>query len=134
MRIFVALYIKKSENVFITSPSVYALLRCNVKRGFIFIFCYVSNVDQTRNDSCQFRSVLISKSNIQSNCKLILTGPLKDTRKTNYQEEFVQCGFISVVINGEERPQCVMYCEVLVNESFKANRITRHLKKTRSFG
>jgi hypothetical protein len=57
-----------------------------------------------------------------------MAGPLKDTRKRKYQEEFIKYGFTSVVISGEERPQCVICCEVLANESFKANKLIRHLK------
>jgi hypothetical protein len=39
-----------------------------------------------------------------------------------YQEEFMMYGFTSAVINGEERTQCVICCEVLANESFKAKK------------
>jgi hypothetical protein len=52
-----------------------------------------------------------------------MAGPLKDTRKRKYQEEFIKYGFTSVVISGEERPQCVICCEVLANESFKVNKL-----------
>jgi hypothetical protein len=55
-------------------------------------------------------------------------GPLKDTRKRKYQEEFIKYGFTSIVINGEERPQFVICCEVLANLSFKVNKLIRHLK------
>jgi hypothetical protein len=53
---------------------------------------------------------------------------LKDTRKRKYQEEFIKYGFTSTVIDGEERPQCVICCEVLANESFKLNKLIQHLK------
>jgi hypothetical protein len=49
-------------------------------------------------------------------------------RERKYQEELIKYGFISIVINGEEWPQCVICCEVLANESFKVNKLTRHLK------
>jgi hypothetical protein len=57
-----------------------------------------------------------------------MAGPLKDTKKMKYEEEFMKHGFTSVVINGKERPQCVKCCEVLANESFKVNKLIRHLK------
>jgi hypothetical protein len=36
-----------------------------------------------------------------------VTGKLKDTRKSKYQEEFMKFGFTSVVSNGDEWPQWV---------------------------
>jgi hypothetical protein len=32
---------------------------------------------------------------------------MKDTRKRKYREDFIKFGFTSLVINGDERPQCV---------------------------
>jgi hypothetical protein len=58
-----------------------------------------------------------------------MAGPLKDTRKRKYQGEFIKYGFTSIVISGEERPQCAICCEVLANESFEVNKLIRHLKK-----
>jgi hypothetical protein len=57
-----------------------------------------------------------------------MAGPLKDTRKRKYEEELIKYGFTSIVINREEIPQCVICCEVLENESFKVNKLIRHLK------
>jgi uncharacterized protein YhfF len=57
-----------------------------------------------------------------------MAGPLKGTRNRKYQDEFIKYGFTSIVINGEERPQCVIRCEVLAIESFKVNKLIRHLK------
>jgi hypothetical protein len=56
-----------------------------------------------------------------------MAGPLKDTRKRKYQEEFIKYGFTSIVISGEERPHGVVCCEVLADESFKVNKLI-HLK------
>jgi hypothetical protein len=56
-----------------------------------------------------------------------MAGPLKDTRERKYLEELIKYRFTSIVINGEERPQCVICCEVLENESFKVNKLI-HLK------
>jgi hypothetical protein len=44
---------------------------------------------------------------------------MKDTRKGKYQEDFIKLGFTSIVINDDERPQCVICCEVLANEPFE---------------
>jgi hypothetical protein len=57
-----------------------------------------------------------------------MAGALKDTRKRKYEEEFIKYGFTSVVINGEESLQCMICCEVLTNESFKVDKLIRHLK------
>jgi hypothetical protein len=57
-----------------------------------------------------------------------MAGPLKDTRKRKYRQELIKYGFTSIVINGEERRQCVICCEVLENELFKVNKLIRHLK------
>jgi hypothetical protein len=48
---------------------------------------------------------------------------MKDRGKRRYQEDFIKFGFTSIVINGEENQQCVICCEVLANESFKANKL-----------
>jgi hypothetical protein len=97
--------------------------RDNIKRGFISIGCYICNIYQTRNGNYQFRSITdITKNNIECNCKLIMAGQRK------YQEEFIKYGFTSIVISGEEWPQCVICCEVPANESFKVNNLIRHLK------
>jgi hypothetical protein len=58
-----------------------------------------------------------------------MVGPLKDTRKRKYQEEFIKYGFTSRVINGDERPQYVICCEVLANESLKENKKNTSEKK-----
>jgi hypothetical protein len=50
-----------------------------------------------------------------------VAGPMKDTMKRKYQEGFKKFVFTSIVTNGDERPQCVVYCEVLANESFNVN-------------
>jgi uncharacterized protein YhfF len=51
-----------------------------------------------------------------------MVGPMKDVRRRKYEEDFIKFGFISVVINDEERPQCIICCEVLETESFKVNK------------
>jgi hypothetical protein len=56
-----------------------------------------------------------------------MVGPLKDMTKRKYQEEFIKFGFTSIITMEEERPQCMICCEVLSNESFKVNKLI-HLK------
>jgi hypothetical protein len=58
---------------------------------------------------------------------------MKDMRKRKYQEDFIKVGFTSVVINGSERPQCIICYEVLANESFNVNKLMRHLKTKHGF-
>jgi hypothetical protein len=50
-----------------------------------------------------------------------VAGQMKDTRKSKYKENFIKFGFTSIVINGDERLQCMISCEVLANEPFKTN-------------
>jgi hypothetical protein len=40
-----------------------------------------------------------------------------------YQEEFITYVFASAVINSEQRPQCAMCCEMLLNDSFKVSKL-----------
>jgi hypothetical protein len=42
-----------------------------------------------------------------------VAGAMEATRKRKYQDDIIKSGFTSLVINGEERPQCVICCEVL---------------------
>lgn len=36
--------------------------------------------------------------------------------KWKHEEEFIMCAFTSISINGEERSQCMICCELLANE------------------
>jgi hypothetical protein len=53
---------------------------------------------------------------------------MKDARERKCQKDFIKFRFTSVVSNGNERPQCVICCEVLENGSFDVNKLMRHLK------
>jgi hypothetical protein len=57
-----------------------------------------------------------------------VAGPINDIRKRKYEEDLMKSGITSVVINGDERPQCIICCEVLENESFNVNKLMRLLK------
>jgi hypothetical protein len=52
-----------------------------------------------------------------------MAGPMKDTMKRKYQKGYIKSGFSSVVINGNERPLCIICSEVLANESFNVNKL-----------
>jgi hypothetical protein len=76
--------------------------------------CYICNIDKPEMAITNLGLLLIpQKNNIECDCKLIMVGTLKDTRKRKYQEEFLKYAFTSIVINGEEKLQCVVCCEVL---------------------
>ena len=51
--------------------------------------------------------------------------PAKQPYKPKYSEEFIKIGFTCT--HDEPRPQCVVYSEVLTNESLKAGKLKRHL-------
>lgn len=57
-----------------------------------------------------------------------VAGPVKDTRKMNYPEYIVKFVFTSVVIKGDEMPQCVICYEMRANEPLKVNKLMSHLK------
>jgi hypothetical protein len=61
-----------------------------------------------------------------------MAGPRKDMRRRN-QYDFIKFGFSSVVINGEERPQCAICCEALANGSFNVNKLMQHVKTKHGF-
>jgi hypothetical protein len=75
--------------------------------------------------SCQKSKPRQGHSSAQPLTQTNVAGTMKDETKGKYQEDFVQFGFTSIVINGEEKPQCVMCCAV--NVSFNANTLMRHL-------
>ncbi|KAK1346479.1 hypothetical protein QTO34_000335 [Cnephaeus nilssonii] len=50
----------------------------------------------------------------------------KNIKKRKYSEDFLQYGFTSIITAGIEKPQCVIYCEVLSAESMKPNKLKRH--------
>jgi hypothetical protein len=51
----------------------------------------------------------------------------KKIRARKYQTDFLTFGFTYKLVNGEERPQCVVCGEVLANNSFNARNLRRHL-------
>jgi hypothetical protein len=48
-------------------------------------------------------------------------------RVRKYQTDFLTFSFTYELINGEERPQCVVCGEVLTNNSFNARNLHKHL-------
>ena len=53
--------------------------------------------------------------------------PAKQPYKPKYSKEFIKIGFTCTLINDDPRPQCVVYSEVLANESLKVGKLKRHL-------
>ena len=54
---------------------------------------------------------------------------LKKAEKGKYSPEYLQYGFISITVNGEEKGQCVVVClKVLGNDSLKPNKLKAHLQ------
>jgi hypothetical protein len=52
--------------------------------------------------------------------------PAKKRRVRKYQTDFLTFGFTHKLVNGEERPQCVVCGEVLANNSFNARSLHKH--------
>src|SRR6218665_3272721 len=47
-------------------------------------------------------------------------------KKRKYMDEFLKCGFTSIVVAGIEKPQCVICNDVPSAESMKPNKLKRH--------
>ena len=45
-----------------------------------------------------------------------------------YNDDYWKLGFISVGVNGEVRPQCVLYLKVLAHSSLKEAKLRLHLE------
>ena len=45
-----------------------------------------------------------------------------------YDHSYIVYGFTSIMINGEERPQCVICCKALTNDSMKPAKMMQHLQ------
>ena len=41
---------------------------------------------------------------------------------------YIEYGFTSIIINGEERSQCVICCKALTNDSMKLAKMKQHLQ------
>ncbi|XP_064485888.1 SCAN domain-containing protein 3-like [Ornithodoros turicata] len=48
-------------------------------------------------------------------------------KRRGYNESYIQCGFTCTVINGEQRPQCVVCNKVLSNDSMRPTKLKEHL-------
>lgn len=44
-----------------------------------------------------------------------------------YDDNYLSLGFTSTIVNGDERPQCVICLQVLASDSMKPNKLKRHL-------
>ena len=48
-------------------------------------------------------------------------------KKRKYNETYLGYGFTSIVVNNEERPQCVLCSKVLSNDSMRPAKLIQHL-------
>ena len=48
-------------------------------------------------------------------------------KKRKYDDSYLQYGFTSIVVNNEERPQCVLCNNVLSNDSMRSAKLKQHL-------
>ncbi|XP_076359161.1 protein FAM200C-like [Tachypleus tridentatus] len=55
-------------------------------------------------------------------------GFIISVKKRGYGGSYIQCGFISIIINGEERPRCVIYCKALSTDFMKPTKLKQHLQ------
>ena len=49
-------------------------------------------------------------------------------KKRSYSDAFLKFGFVSIVSDGIEKPQCVLCMTVLLPESMKPLKLKRHLE------
>lgn len=59
--------------------------------------------------------------------KKSLSGKLGD-KKRKYDTKYLQFGFSFVIVNGEERPQCLICLKVLANDTMKPCKLKQHLQ------
>jgi hypothetical protein len=98
-------------------------------------YCRLSSLvkpDTVRRELCSYvkmDSWLIKQSkSVESDIdRLGATGSTAEKRRVRkYQTNFLTFGFTYQLVNGEERPQCVVYGEVLAHNSFNARNLCRH--------
>ena len=58
---------------------------------------------------------------------LFVNSRIKSTKKRQYQEDYIQYGFTSIVKNIHEIPQCVICYKVLSTEAVKPSLLKRYL-------
>ncbi|CAM1298524.1 Uncharacterised protein r2_g811 [Pycnogonum litorale] len=51
------------------------------------------------------------------------------SKKRKYIDSYIEHGFISMIVNGEEKPQCVLCNKVLGNDSMRPTKLKQHLEK-----
>ena len=57
---------------------------------------------------------------------------IKSAKKRQYQEDYIQYGFTSIIKNGRELPQCVICYKVLSAEAMKPSFLKRHFNSCHS--
>jgi hypothetical protein len=54
----------------------------------------------------------------------------KKRKNRKYDDSYLDFGFTSTEVNGEERPQCVLCMKVLASECMLPSKLKRHLETT----
>jgi hypothetical protein len=67
----------------------------------------------------------IEESNISIRC--VKGGKFSGEKKRKYQETYLEHEFTYSTIDGEQRPQCLFYCEILANYSMKPVKLKSHI-------
>ncbi|XP_055549359.1 zinc finger BED domain-containing protein 5-like [Wyeomyia smithii] len=49
-------------------------------------------------------------------------------KKRKYESTYLQFGFSSIIVNGEEKPQCLVCLKILSNDSMKSCKLKQHFK------
>ncbi|XP_060782720.1 zinc finger BED domain-containing protein 5-like [Neoarius graeffei] len=73
----------------------------------------------------KFLRVLPTKRKAAAQDEFPCTSAAKKIRQ--YDDAYIEMGFTSTLVGGEERPQCVLCLKVLATESLKPNKLKRHL-------
>ena len=45
-----------------------------------------------------------------------------------FDHSYIEYGFTSIIVNGEESPQCVICCKALTNDFMKPAKMRQHLQ------
>jgi hypothetical protein len=55
---------------------------------------------------------------------------VKKRKNKKYDDSYLDSGFTSIEVEGEERPQCVLCMNVLASKSMMPSKLKRHLETT----
>ena len=63
------------------------------------------------------------------NHSIAITFVEKNIKKRKYTENYLQYGFISIIIAGNRKPKCAICCDVLSAKYIKANKLKCHFDR-----